>query len=777
MKPTRSASRPQASKRGLRQPKTEHVTSPSHALTPPSTQRSHSPYQTLEQAPQFLGLPSPQTWPKDYRTPPSETRKRRIEESNDFLKADTECVDEDSHSCKEGISLSVRSASKANDFSQPGEPPRLPSTPTLSVISDAGYQQQKDLKAKQEQESPSKYAGDIIVTPSTPTSPSPGGTSPHQQSSRTQFELQAQLMNSWEKIKNPMRAGYQGNFLPKVKLDKLINEDSVFCELAARSPSESPSELRNVAKAVCVEENVDTGGGKFKTRSCRQIFAVLVLIDQSTSIRLFLKEGVSDLDLPLIEHCDDVNPNHNMLFRGNWDGDTQREPLHCTKYWSPRIRRLFCEDQWMVLAPFFSLGAYNHVNHYPLKDQHLLPFVRGEQVLSLEPMRSQSGEIVGGYSQVFRVWIHSDHHGFHHCGPDAQRGFAIKQLQKMEEDVFRKEVNMLKKFSGDGSHPHVVSVLATYEQSGRYHLIFHWADGDLLRYWKNICPTPTFDYDTVLWVAKQLSGLTDGLYRFHRHYTDDDHDASHQREDGSHREEEPPQKRTRLNDTPPPPTQGAGSSESSSGPKKEQFGRHGDLKPQNILLFPSPEDNRGVLKISDLGQAELRSARSKTRWDTKDAYTLTYRPPETDVERCVIRQSGDIWSLGCLFLEFVTWMLGGMELVVDFENQRLSWDQRLQMKSDTFYERENVDTLQHVGARLKDSVITHIQQLRLHRNCTEYFRDVLDLISERMLIIDDSTPSRREECGKIRSRLKKAYEKCKNQKLYAVGLQGEMDIG
>ncbi|KAM6530314.1 hypothetical protein FALCPG4_008438 [Fusarium falciforme] len=777
MKSTRSASRPQASTRGLREPKTEHATSPSYALTPPSTQRSQSPYPTPERAPQSLGLPSPQTWPRDYRTAPSETRKRRIEEPNDSLKTDTECVGEDSYSCKESVFLSVRTASIANDFSQPGEPPRLLSTPTLSVISDAGYQQQKDLKANQEQESPSKYAEDIIITPSTPTSPPPGRTGPHQESSHTQVKLQVQLMRSSQKIKNPMHVGHQGDFLPKAKLDELINEPSVFRELAARSPSESPSELKSDAESVCAEKRVNLGNGKFKTRSYRQIFSILVLIGESRSIRLFMKEAVSDLDLPLIEHSDDVDPNYNKLFRGDWDGNTQREPLQCTQDWEPGKRRQFCDCQWRVLAPFFSLGAYNHVKHYSLKDQHLLPFIGGKQVHSPDSMRSQSTEIVSGFSQVFRVWIHPDHHGFHECGPDAQRGFAIKLLQNMDEHVFRKEVNMLKKFSGEGSHPHVVSVLATYEQSGRYHLIFHWADGDLLRYWRKICPNPTFNYGTVLWVAKQLSGLACGLSRFHRHYTNDDHDASNRMEDGDHDGKERPQKRTRLDDTHPPPVQVAGSSESGPRNKKEQFGRHGDLKPQNILFFPSSEDKRGILKISDLGQAELHSACSKTRRNTKDIYTLTYRPPETDVEPLVIRQSGDIWSLGCIFLEFVSWMLGGMVLVEEFQKRRMSWDERLQMDSDTFYEREKVEPLQHVGARLKGSVTKHIKLLRSLPNCTDYFKDVLDLISEGMLVIDDSSYSRRDECGKIRSRLQEAYKKCQHQRLYAVGAQGAMDIG
>ncbi|KAL6362609.1 hypothetical protein LRP88_03900 [Fusarium phalaenopsidis] len=660
-----------------------------------------------EHEPQSFGPPSPYPWPGNYQPSSSDVRKRRIEEPNDTLMADTGYISENQQAHEESFPMGVRGASIANDFSQPGKLQRLTPTKTLSIVSDAGNQQYKDHKANKERGSHHENARDTALTPSIPPGPGPGQTRSSQKSPRSKFQLQRELRMACQEIKSPMHNGQKRHFLPKEKLDELINEASVTRELATRLPSggrRDYAQLESVAKAVCTEEEAKLDDGKFKTRSYRQIFAILVFIGESASIQLFMEHCVSDLDLPLIEDSAPEDQYWNELYRGNADGEAQGEPLECTQDWSPENKKLFCEYQWMMLAPFFSLGTYNHVKHYKLKDQHLLPFIEGEQISSPESMRSQSTERAGGFSQVFRVWIHPDHHNFHDCGPDPQRGFAIKQLRKTDENVFKKEVDMLKKFSGDGSHDHVVSVLATYEQFGTYHLIFHWADGDLFRYWNQICPAPTFDYNTVLWMAEQLCGLADGLLRFHRHYTDQDHDPNDQMEDRNIHETARPMKRTRFSNPEPSPAQVARSSESGHRDKREKYGRHGDLKPENILLFPSPKDNPGVLKISDLGQAELHSTCSKTRRESRGVNTLTYRPPESDIEPHLISRASDIWSLGCIFLEFVTWMLGGMTHVDKFKRKRMSRDLYLHMDSDTFYQLERIDNFQHVGAKLKDSV-------------------------------------------------------------------------
>lgn len=127
---------------------------------------------------------------------------------------------------------------------------------------------------------------------------------------------------------------------------------------------------------------------------------------------------------------------------------------------------------------------------------------------------------------------------------------------------------------------------------------------------------------------------------------------------------------------------------------ERQYGRHGDINPGNILWYNDSVDEPGVLKgtlkIADFGQAELNSLKSRTK--PRDvANTLTYRPPECDTlvpsKKPLIRQTYDMWCLGCVFLEFVAWMLGGDELQERFTTLRESADFfQNHATTDTFFQ-------------------------------------------------------------------------------------------
>lgn len=195
---------------------------------------------------------------------------------------------------------------------------------------------------------------------------------------------------------------------------------------------------------------------------------------------------------------------------------------------------------------------------------------------------------------------------------------------------------MLIKFSGD-AHDHLISLLTTYQRGDEFYLIFPWAGCDLQSFWRDMSPEPLIDHGRVRWAAQQCHGIATGLAEIHRHQT--------------------------LLLSPlakPMPTQ--------------LFGRHGDIKPQNVLWFDTScttDSAKGVLKITDFGLAEFKTKRDEIyRTSSHVSTTLAYRPPECATIHGRVGQSHDIWSLGCLYLEMVAWLLGGWALVQELESLR-----------------------------------------------------------------------------------------------------------
>ena len=92
-------------------------------------------------------------------------------------------------------------------------------------------------------------------------------------------------------------------------------------------------------------------------------------------------------------------------------------------------------------------------------------------------------------------------------------------------------------------------------------------------------------------------------------------------------------------------------------PREERYGRHGDIKPENILRFKSTlktGDERGVLRIADFGVGRIhgRDSGSRINPDTIQR-SLTYEPPEYKLRRPVSR-AYNIWSLASIYLELIT---------------------------------------------------------------------------------------------------------------------------
>jgi serine/threonine protein kinase len=216
---------------------------------------------------------------------------------------------------------------------------------------------------------------------------------------------------------------------------------------------------------------------------------------------------------------------------------------------------------------------------------------------------------------------------------------------------------------------------------------------------------------------------------------------------------------------------------------------HADIKPENILCFSTvtaPNDSGSregpyTLRLADLGLAQPISEPHGVR--SKDIrHTLTYRPPEQDLDAEFATQQWDIWALGCLFLEFVIWFLEGSSSLEDFQKERQDDVDHprasgggARIFEDTFFrvgvKNRITSRFPRVEVRKKAKVkgcviaasrypslllicLTNMTVQRIHTvkeksRCTGHLRPLLGFIEENMLVVDPTKRATTEEVVKF----------------------------
>ncbi len=241
-------------------------------------------------------------------------------------------------------------------------------------------------------------------------------------------------------------------------------------------------------------------------------------------------------------------------------------------------------------------------------------------------------------------------------------------------------------------------LLCTWEQKDErgdihYCLLFPYASGDLRKLWEN--HPSSFSEG---WLIYQCWRLAETLSFIH-------HDSEkHQLE----------------NDYP-----------------QELFGRHGDIKPENILWFAEHTEceKHGTLVLADFGVSKAHHKKTMSLSDNWHAkHSPTYRAPEYDLSGHTIGRKADIWALACTWLEFVTWYLMGPKSAnEEFQDYRGKSDpEDIFVNEDAFF-----TSTDRKSAEVKNEVKEWVQQLRDHKDCTPFFREFLDYIMSNMLIVDE----------------------------------------
>lgn len=454
------------------------------------------------------------------------------------------------------------------------------------------------------------------------------------------------------------------SFLPESEIKRLITAESIEEYCVTYPDFTGKIGTADITNYVCGD------------RPARKVFAILVLLNEpnSTLLRDVISEKIRDEHLPL-QRNRSRDTGFDLMASNSSRGVIQK-----FKGWTNPQREAFDSLQWRVLSPVLEDFRLDRPET-PGWDQELdsriiMPWIEYNKLDFM------------GNSEIIRVRVPPSHIGFSDTRlwnseevPQSQY-FALKILKADKESEFRMEVKALQKIQPQS---HLVTALAWFRYHNQYHLVFPWADGgNLSEFWK-ITDTPVQSVPSVeslRWLAQQSLGLATGLDSIH-HAEMSKHEACEALQAPQPSDLESETARTHM------------SSNTSDGQvernKDQNCGRHGDIKPANILWYKQERNDHGlgVLKISDFGLTTFHSALTTKVPAHEVPITETYAAPERyfDAEISdVVSRPFDIWSLGCVYLEFITWTLLGNKALEDFAQLRgAERGRRKPFKLDNFY--------------------------------------------------------------------------------------------
>ncbi|KAL4953681.1 kinase-like domain-containing protein [Aspergillus filifer] len=372
----------------------------------------------------------------------------------------------------------------------------------------------------------------------------------------------------------------------------------------------------------------------------------------------------------------------------------QGRPMQTIKQWDDWVVKAFITMQYQVLSPVFQRGR-----HYVLDEEQVLPFVDQDFESNYRPPTTED------YTEVRRAHIHQHHYEF---GYSTRRGKALAVVLKGRPQVagVNREMRILRDLSSS-VHPNLIDLLFTYEKNDLSYVVIPSADANLREYW---IMNSNSELSGVLlgWSIGQMAGLADALALFHKF-----HSAT-------------------LNVT--------------------RYGRHGDIKAENILWFRDSH----LLKIAGLQLSNDKGRKMKDSINPDEVIAPpTYSPPDRHRELLISRK-WDIWSLGCLYLEFITFLVLGNDAIVEFSNERLDTSgEDPALRTDDFYTSNWQD--------VKPSVFSWINRLRENSRCTNALCDVLTLIMAKMIVIE---PEERASAAQVHSELRTIHDRATSSSYY-----------
>ncbi|SPO02361.1 uncharacterized protein DNG_05034 [Cephalotrichum gorgonifer] len=515
-------------------------------------------------------------------------------------------------------------------------------------------------------------------------------------------------------------------FIPCKKLYTIMNEESVrqalhkLKEATGRDLHPPDGEFEKWVAQIS-PPILKLGEGNKAVTQFRRTFAALILVGKADSIFDFINQEVNDEEMCLA-NFDLPAPSEESEERANQELQCayDRFPVPCRNMvsWPKKYIRAFRSVRWEVSPPFFSTETSDKSSklvHYELRSpDEVLPFTKGNR----GPVKE------GGSSQLEFYCVHESQQDLpRYTTKGKAHPVAVKRLEDKragqnpwkQSDKFENERYVLDRLTLAEGSPHIVKLLATFKTPGmnctdKYHFMFEAADGTIEKLWNDEDLWREHSPGAVLsrWVARQCHGLAEGLAHVHQF------------------------PKSAVDDNP------------------KTRGMHGDIKPGNILWYkdwildnqPNPsgaiggssseEEPFGILQIADFGVSSFHSTMTVDQAPLI-GFSMDYTPPETEIWSRHLPPS-DVWQLGCLLLDFATWLVTGPRGYDKFKKARSS--QGLRMVRPRFSTFEQVKkNLTHVT--VNPEVWKHANNLHKHNNTSPFVRDLVDLVVNHMLVVED----------------------------------------
>ncbi|KAM0228896.1 hypothetical protein ACHAPO_010420 [Fusarium lateritium] len=486
-----------------------------------------------------------------------------------------------------------------------------------------------------------------------------------------QRKLVSQLSEPLVYSQFPPGCSYE--FLPKAYIDRLVSRETIVQELFDH---ENPYKTQD-------EELI-----QWILHKARKLFLTILdsrvvetPLEKLYSLDCFQARGLDDDRMPWTDSSNYIpinNTSDEEWFRDVWIKEMNT----------------FRRSQWRFLVPVIIPTQFI----YRLHAHQVLPFL----------------QVVGNYKEgafgrVYCVEVEPSHIDF---GFSVQH-IAVKEItnpiQQHETvaEAWPNEVRVLEKTKSLGD-PHLITCIAAIERGNERYLLFPWAqDGNLREYWE--ASTERFNGRVaVTELLVQLKGLATALRQLHYFGLPDD-----------------------LADLPP-----------SVKDEYDQTAvnisiRHGDLKPENLLWFLEETvggEKSRYLKIADMGLAKRHVMATQDRtYLTSTRYgTILYEAPEAQTSNSGRSRQYDVWSMGCIALEWVIWILYGNAQLQRFHSHLKGYGNEF----TPYYQLDARSS--SGGAKVHPAVvhwISHIKTTHPEFQGESAIKELLQLIEDRLLVI------------------------------------------